>query len=146
MRKPKNVYPIIKVYHNRPAYFYPENIAAYGGKGGVTTVTLEVELGVMYRGASYCSPVDVFSKKQGKSLAFGRMLRAMPYGKRAEIAVWCLDQIGKVDDDYVNAGLFDLPTRDIAFLKKRDATIQYLHAALDRDYGRPVPRVHETGC
>lgn len=69
-------------------------------KGGSTLVELEIRKGVFYSGVAYCWKGDVYNKRKGKSIAFGRLMSALvpinfPQYKKTQ--GWILSKIGKVD-------------------------------------------------
>ena len=92
----KTKYPKVKVQHIRK-WSYRGNVLS---KGGATAVQLEIRKGVYYTGIAYCWKGDVYNKKKGKSIAFGRLmyaLSALDYPDYAQTYDWILPKIGKID-------------------------------------------------
>ena len=100
-------YPQIRVTHNRRkgSMWTKGKDKAYGGN---TNIKLEIEFGVIYVGVSICWNHEAYNKIKGKSIAFGRLMRAYKPGHNAyncmKMEKIIRAQIGKVDERlYQNA-------------------------------------------
>ena len=101
--KPKVIkYPVIRVIHNRKK----TSLGQEKPNGGYTVLRLELEFGVYYAGISVCWNLEAYNKVKGKSIAFGRLMRALHYGfsetnsaLKTEIEQKIRAQIGKVDEE-----------------------------------------------
>ena len=97
----KTKYPKVKVQHIRK-WSYRGNVLS---KGGATAVQLEIRKGVYYTGIAYCWKGDVYNKKKGKSIAFGRLMRALDAlstDNFAQTHEWVLSKIGKIDEAFTS--------------------------------------------
>ena len=128
-RMPKEIYPRLTLDHiwiGNNNYSFLEwvgkpPIEVDGLKGGKTVVTYEAEIGVCFTGVAYCSPKDFYAKKNGKSLALGRMLRTIPKHLRSRIAGEFVEKFGKVSEEYVYAGVNGIPISEVLKKKKQEA-------------------------
>lgn len=92
-------YPKVKVQHNRKSIGF-RKVAKTGGR---TIVSLEIRKGVGYVGEAYCWKGDVYNKRKGKSIAFGRLMKALDildYSNWLRTKMWILSKIGKIDRSY----------------------------------------------
>ena len=46
-------------------------------KGGITTIRLWLDKGSLIIGSAFCMDIDTYNKRKGKSVAFGRLMRAL---------------------------------------------------------------------
>ena len=92
-------YPSVEIIHarirNKP-------------KGGMTTVRIWLDRGVLVEGISLCWQHESYNKRKGKSIAFGRLMRSlylsgakMAYLKKYKKLI--NSKIGIVDKKYFNA-------------------------------------------
>lgn len=94
--KKRNKYPKVKVAHMRNEDIFGEVLS----KGGATDVQLEIRKGVYYIGVAFCWSGDVYNKRKGKSIAFGRLMYALDIldtPNYAQTFNWILSKIGKID-------------------------------------------------
>ena len=137
-RKPKNIYPVLTMQHlwsgNKECRLV--KFGAKPGMGGITLVTYETELGVVYEGRAYCSPKDSYAKRNGKSLALGRCLRAMPRALRSSVANEFIEKFGKINEQYVYSGLNNIPLKEVQEQAKKK--LMQARAQL-RQAVRPTP-------
>ena len=92
----KSEYPKVNVKHVRVADGFGVML-----KGGGTLVQLEIRKGVCYTGVAFCWKGDVYNKRKGKSIAFGRLmsaLSALEYPDYVETKEFIHSKIGKIDD------------------------------------------------
>ena len=77
MKKKKKTYPAVEVIHQRykTGLTYPEVCP----KGGMTAIYLHIGFGVSYVGLSKCWRFDTYNKKKGRSVAFGRLMKALDF-------------------------------------------------------------------
>ena len=89
-------YPKVIICHQRPLIgcFEPAK------SGGRTVIHLEIRKGVFYSGVAYCWKGDTYDKRKGKSIAFGRLMKALhnlSLHDAKQTYDWILSEIGKVD-------------------------------------------------
>ena len=97
MRK-KTKYPKVEVTHMRHENIFGKVLP----KGGATVINLEIGKGVYYSGVAYCWKGDVYNKRKGKSIAFGRLmyaLSALDYPDYAQTYDWIFSKIGWIDQN-----------------------------------------------
>lgn len=104
-------YPYVEVQHQRKIKRRVlKRLDEVQSKGGATIIVLVVQPGVAYIGASKCNLIDVYNKRKGKSIAFGRLMKALDFLVKNDhpvfendwwhMKVWLGKQIGKVDWTY----------------------------------------------
>jgi hypothetical protein len=93
-------YPKVQIFHDINWRYDCPGRRPIGGK---TTVYLLLGRGVAIAGQSICSPKDQFNKRIGKSIAYGRALRAILLmdGDPTEVNWWASGEIGKVKHSFL---------------------------------------------
>ena len=92
----KTKYPRVVITHDRPLIGF-RNPAKNGGR---TCIELQIRKGVGYGGAAYCWSGDVYNKRKGKSIAFGRLMAALvalDFPQYLKTQKWIHSKIGKID-------------------------------------------------
>jgi len=91
-------YPEVEIMHNR---------VIGSPKGGITSVSVYISEGCVIRAYSFCWQFETYNKKKGKSIAFGRLMRAIDQlglskSKTKKLYAFTKEKVGTIDERLFN--------------------------------------------